>query len=201
MLEALFGVFKGGGFLDKIDMSENSDDFWKPMGLKNVEKFKSFLDSKLAKYWQVKEATYHFKSKTTIDHQKHQINHFTQVDHAVKIISTFDKSDSPRLARNNSHRTLRLGEVVLRELSNKRSQQSSLSHTRRANNADNDGRRRQGTFVHSFAFFISDLAFLRVAVNQGYMETLLVLLRSTPGCSIGCSEGGVCECLRTVSEG
>lgn len=49
MLEALFGVFKGGGFLDKIDMSENSDDFWKPMGLKNVEKFKSFLDSKLAK--------------------------------------------------------------------------------------------------------------------------------------------------------
>lgn len=122
MLEALFGVFKGGGFLDKIDMSENSDDFWKPMGLKNVEEFKSFLNSKLAKYCRAKEAACHFKSKTTIDHQKHQVDHFTQVNHAVKIIATFDKSDSPGLARNNSHRALRLGEIVLREPPDKRSQ-------------------------------------------------------------------------------
>lgn len=74
--------------------------------------------------WRFIEGTHHFETKTSINHQEHQINDLAEIDHTVEVVATLDECDSPGLSRYHRDRSLRLVQVVFGESFDQRPEQS-----------------------------------------------------------------------------
>ena len=132
--------------------------------------------------------THHFKAITAINHEQHQIHHLAEINHAVQIIPALDKGDSPGLARHDGDRSLGLRERVLGVPLDKRSEQGGLADTWRSDDTDYDRRRRETTLIHSLALLGRHFALIRVTVDEGDVQALLVLVGCTADGTVSRSE-------------
>lgn len=132
-------------------MRKQAEDFGETVRLQDVEELKRFLwvslgDTTARRACRLIKGTvsrtYHFEAERSVNHEQHQVHHFAQVDHAVQVVSALHKSDSPCLARDDRDRPLRLIEVVLGETPDERAEQGGFADTGRADDTDNNGRRR-----------------------------------------------------------
>jgi len=68
-------------------VSENADDLGEAMRLKDVEELERFLRcestrvSNMICLYYFRGAVYHFKAKTTVDHEQDEVCDFRYVDH------------------------------------------------------------------------------------------------------------------------
>lgn len=177
VLQPFLGVFERRGFLDKIHVREEAEDFGETVRLQNVEELERFLQRSVSIHNDMR-ATHHLEPETTVNHEEHQVDDFAQINHAVQVVSTFHKGDPPRLSRHYSDRPLRLTQIVLGKPLDKRFEQGRLPHSWRSDDSDNDRRWRQSSFIHALAFLARHLPLLWVSIDERHMKPFLVLVGS-----------------------
>lgn len=68
LFQCLFGILEHGGFLDEVEVSQDTDDFGKPVRLQDIEELESFLGRTLAKYARAMVSrAHHFETKGAVN--------------------------------------------------------------------------------------------------------------------------------------
>jgi len=111
---------------------------------------------------------YHFKAKGTIDHEKDEICNFTNVNHAIEIVGTFNKSESPFLPANDCDGTLGFAQSLFCVSADETFEESGFPDTGGANDGDDDRGR----------------VFMRGTADKGNMEASLALFCSPTALSV-----------------
>ena len=77
-------------------MGEDTDDFWKAMGLEHVQEFKRFLSKQCVPGMRYNgRYTYHLEAERSVNHAKNEVDNFANVDHRIEVIVTLDKGEPP----------------------------------------------------------------------------------------------------------
>ena len=173
MLETLLRVLQCALLLDQIEVGKETDDLGETVSLKDIEELESFLILASPSL----QDTHHLKAEASVDHPQHEVDDLAKVDHGVQVVAALDKSDTPSLSRDNSNRSLRVVQVVLRVSPDERAEERGLPHTGRSDDTDDDGRRGHAALVHTLSLLLGHLALLGVAVDERDMEPLLADIR------------------------
>ena len=129
----------------QVEMRQDAHDARHSVNLRHVQKLENF----------------HFESETRVDHQKHQIGHFGDVDHRIQVVGTLDEGDSSVLSGNDCDRPVDSVHLLLRVVFHERAHERRLSDFGWSDDGDDDRRRLVRFAFHDWNESLVALSILR----------------------------------------
>jgi hypothetical protein len=85
---------------------------------------------------------HHLEPERAVDHEEDEVGDLADVDHRVQVVRALDDRQPPALARDDGDGPAEIRDGLLRVAPDEAPHERALSHARRADDGDDDRRRR-----------------------------------------------------------